>query len=66
MSKKLSALLNRPVNFLDDCIGGHVEQTIKNSNSGDVFLLENLRFTMKKLMVTCCFLKSFLVWAMLI
>ena len=44
VSKRLSALLNRPVNFLDDCIGGHVEQTIKNSNSGDVFLLENLRF----------------------
>ena len=44
VSKRLSVLLNRPVNFLDDCIGGHVEQTIKNSNSGDVFLLENLRF----------------------
>ena len=44
VSKRLSVLLNRPINFLDDCIGGHVEQTIKNSNSGDVFLLENLRF----------------------
>ena len=44
VSKRLSALLNRRVNFLDDCVGGRVEHTIKNSNSGDVFLLENLRF----------------------
>ena len=44
VSKKLSSLLNRPVNFLDDCIGDYVEKAIKNSNSGDIFLLENLRF----------------------
>lgn len=32
------------VNFVDDCIGKKVEDAIKNTNYGEVILLENLRF----------------------
>ncbi|MCK4355416.1 phosphoglycerate kinase [Candidatus Parcubacteria bacterium] len=41
---RLSELLNRPVKFLDDCVGEKVEQEIANMKQGDVILLENLRF----------------------
>ena len=30
--------------FLDDCIGPEVEKVVNNMESGDVVLLENLRF----------------------
>jgi len=32
------------VTFLDDCIGDNIESQIKAGKSGDVFLLENVRF----------------------
>ncbi len=40
----LSNLLQRPVNFANDCIGGEAEEKAKNLKAGEVLLLENLRF----------------------
>lgn len=40
----LSQLLNKEVRFVDDCIGEKVQQTVNGMVSGDVILLENLRF----------------------
>lgn len=40
----LSAHIGKPVSFLDDCIGENVEKTVASMKSGDVVLLENLRF----------------------
>jgi phosphoglycerate kinase len=44
VAKRLSELLGKAVKFLDDCIGETVKQAIKAANSGDVLLLENVRF----------------------
>ena len=44
VSKRLSKLLKRPVNFLSDCIGDEVEKKISQSKAGEIYLLENLRF----------------------
>jgi phosphoglycerate kinase len=44
VAERLSALLGRPVRFLDDCVGPAVEQACVSLNPGDVVLLENLRF----------------------
>jgi len=44
VAKRLSALLNKEVVFLDDCVGETVENAISNAQAGDVILLENLRF----------------------
>ncbi len=44
VSMELSKLLGRDVKFLPDCVGGSVEESIKNGKKGDTFLLENLRF----------------------
>lgn len=40
----LSELLNRQVNFVDDCIGNKISATVGSMISRDVILLENLRF----------------------
>lgn len=40
----LSKLLNRPVQFVKDCIGEEVEKAIEKMVLGDVLLLENVRF----------------------
>ena len=40
----LSKLLNIPVKFVDDCIGEKVEQQATELKTGEVLLLENLRF----------------------
>jgi len=40
----LSNLLNKKVEFLNDCVGDHVKSQINNASNGSVFLLENLRF----------------------
>lgn len=42
--KHLSLLLNTPVQFADDCIGTEALQKAENLKSGEVLLLENLRF----------------------
>ncbi len=44
VGRRLEKLLNRPVLKLDDCIGPEVKSTIDKMSSGDVVLLENLRF----------------------
>ncbi|RZF47296.1 hypothetical protein LSTR_LSTR009787 [Laodelphax striatellus] len=40
----LKKLLNRDVQFLNDCVGPEVEQACANPAPGSVILLENLRF----------------------
>ncbi len=40
----LSELLGKPVSFADDCVGQNAESKAAQLNSGDVLLLENLRF----------------------
>jgi phosphoglycerate kinase len=41
---KLEELLGRPVAFADDCIGPKVEQAVSVMKTGDVLLLENVRY----------------------
>ena len=41
---KVSAVLGVPVKFVSDCIGNKVEEAVANLQSGEVLLLENLRF----------------------
>lgn len=43
-AKRLSELLNRPVEMASDCVGPQVESLVKRLHPGDVLLLENLRF----------------------
>lgn len=43
-AKKLSELLGRPVGKVDDCIGPLVDEKIANLKSGDILMLENVRF----------------------
>ena len=40
----LEELLGTAVGFVDDCIGDHVRDTVAQLGSGEVVLLENLRF----------------------
>ncbi len=44
ISVRLSGLLGKEVTFLDDCIGKSVKTSIQAAKSGDVLLLENVRF----------------------
>ncbi len=44
VAKRLSELLKKPVKKLDDCVGPEVEKAVNAMQSGDVVLLENLRF----------------------
>ncbi|KAF9436955.1 phosphoglycerate kinase [Entomortierella beljakovae] len=44
VAKELSALLNKDVEFLDDCVGEKVEAACAGAKDGKVILLENLRF----------------------
>jgi phosphoglycerate kinase len=44
IAKRLSALLGQAVTKLDDCVGDEVSAAIRSGKSGDVFMLENLRF----------------------
>ncbi|KAJ1858904.1 phosphoglycerate kinase [Coemansia sp. RSA 2703] len=44
VAQELEKLLNRPVTFLNDCVGSEVENSCANLSSGAVVLLENLRF----------------------
>jgi len=43
-ARKLSELLNHPVDKIDDCIGSLVEEKIYQMKSGDILMLENVRF----------------------
>ncbi|MDN3723086.1 phosphoglycerate kinase [Aequorivita sp. SDUM287046] len=42
--KSLSDILGIQVKFLDDCIGTKVSEAVSNLKSGEILLLENLRF----------------------
>lgn len=42
--KRLSELLDRPVNLLPDCVGPEVSARVKRLQPGEVIVLENLRF----------------------
>ncbi len=44
LAERLSALLRRPVQKLDDCVGAAVEASVRAARPGDVLLLENIRF----------------------
>src|SRR5882672_3596725 len=44
VAAKLSEMFSRKVEFVDDCIGEKVEQTIAKMSPGDILLLENVRF----------------------
>jgi phosphoglycerate kinase len=44
VAQHLSQILRHPVEFVDDCIGLKVDKAIDGMKSGDIILLENLRF----------------------
>lgn len=44
VAKRLSELLDKEVKFANDCIGDEVKKLADSLQSGDVLLLENLRF----------------------
>lgn len=44
VADRLSELLERPVQFVDDCVGDKVVQASKHLGVGQVVLLENVRF----------------------
>ena len=44
IAKRLSTLLNRRVDFVNDCIGESVKDKINAMQPSDILLLENLRF----------------------
>lgn len=44
VAAKLADMINRPVAFVDDCIGEKVEKTVSALKDGDVLLLENVRY----------------------
>jgi phosphoglycerate kinase len=43
-ANRLSELLKKPVKMASDCCGGEVEKLVSRLKSGDIVLLENLRF----------------------
>lgn len=44
VAKRLSELLHKPVTSLKDCIGAEVDSAVAGMRTGDVVLLENVRF----------------------
>lgn len=44
VAERLQQLLEKPVTFVDDCIGDKVHQATKRAAKGSVILLENLRY----------------------
>ena len=44
VAQRLSQILGQQVGVARDCIGAEVEESVKSLRSGDVLLLENLRF----------------------
>src|SRR3989338_6903376 len=49
-AKKLSEFLNHPVDKIDDCIGPKVDNKISHMQSGDILMLENVRFYNEEMM----------------
>ena len=44
VARRLQRLLGKEVGFAEDCVGGQAEMLVNKMKSGDVLLLENLRF----------------------
>jgi 3-phosphoglycerate kinase len=44
VARRLSEILEKDVQFADDCIGDEVSETVSKLKNGDVLLLENVRF----------------------
>src|SRR4051812_8853855 len=44
VAKRLKQLLDQPVEFVPDCIGDQAKKAANNLDTGEVLLLENLRF----------------------
>ena len=44
VAKKLEELIQKPVKFLNDCVGAEVEAECAKAQPGNIILLENLRF----------------------
>ena len=44
VAKALSALIQREVVFMDECVGAKVQAAVDKMKNGDIILLENLRF----------------------
>lgn len=44
VATRLSELLHTPISFINDCIGEEVEKKIEEVQSGEVLVLENVRF----------------------
>lgn len=44
VAKRLEKLLGAPVQFANDCVGTDVQEQAKKLNTGEILLLENLRF----------------------
>ncbi|MGE5453654.1 MAG: phosphoglycerate kinase, partial [Methylocystaceae bacterium] len=44
VARRLSQLLNIPVELLGECVGPQIEQTVRNLQPGEVVVLENVRF----------------------
>jgi phosphoglycerate kinase len=44
VAKKLSEMLGRPVEFVDDCIGEKVDAAVQQLMPGGILLLENVRY----------------------
>src|SRR5690606_12063490 len=42
--KKVSEVLGKPIQFADDCIGNEAVEKANNLKSGEILLLENLRY----------------------
>ena len=40
----LSKLINKPITFMDDCIGKKVQRKCANPKNGEIIMLENVRF----------------------
>jgi phosphoglycerate kinase len=40
----VSQVMERPVKFVDDCVGEKAEQAVENLGPGEILVLENLRF----------------------
>jgi phosphoglycerate kinase len=43
-AERLAELMRHPVQFIGECVGERVEQAVAGLESGDILLLENLRF----------------------
>ena len=49
-ARKLAELLGHPVEKLDECIGGSVQEKIKSMQPRDIIMLENVRFHKEEMM----------------